>query len=137
MLFRSVAEDAQAYAAVSSAYKLPSDSPDAAARRGEAIATALLGAAQTPLETARACADVAELARTVAMHGNTNAISDAGVAALLAEAACRGAAYNVRINVASLEDKSRGANLVEEVKALVSRTASLAKDVATRVEASF
>ena len=52
-----------------------------------------------PLETARACVAVAELATTVATKGNVNAVSDAGVAALLAEAACRGAAYNVRINV--------------------------------------
>ena len=51
----------------------------------------------------------AELAATCAVKGNTNAVSDAGVAALLAEAACRGAVYNVRINIAALEDRSRGA----------------------------
>ena len=78
------------------------------------IDEALLGAADVPLETARACAEVAELALAVAERGNTNAASDAGVAALLAEAGCVGASYNVRINVAALGDRSRGARLVAD-----------------------
>ena len=56
------------------------------------------------------------------MKGNTNAVSDAGVAALLADAACRGAVYNIRINVSSLEDKSRGAGLIEEASQLLAQT---------------
>ena len=56
------------------------------------------------------------------MKGNTNAVSDAGVAALLADAACRGAVYNIRINVSSLEDKSRGAGLVAEANQLLAQT---------------
>ena len=106
-----VQRDADAYGAVSAAYKLPSEGDDAANKRQAAITDALLGAAEVPLETARACAQVAELAATCAIKGNTNAVSDAGVAALLADAACRGAVYNVRINISSLEDKSRGAGL--------------------------
>jgi glutamate formiminotransferase / formiminotetrahydrofolate cyclodeaminase len=64
-------------------------------------------AAEVPFETARWCAEVAELAAICAEKGNTNAASsDAGVAALLAEAACRGAAYNVRINVVAMPDRA-------------------------------
>src|SRR5687768_10640995 len=73
--------DARAYTAVSDAYKLPKEPDDAAVRRAEAIAQALLGASHVPLETARACAKVAELAALVAARGNSNAVSDAGVAA--------------------------------------------------------
>ena len=58
----------------------------------------------------------------MATHGNPNAVSDAGVAALLAEAACRGAAYNVRINVAGLDDPARGRALAEEAERLVGAT---------------
>jgi glutamate formiminotransferase/formiminotetrahydrofolate cyclodeaminase len=117
-----VAKDAESYGAVSAAYKLPSEPEDAARRRQAAIADALIGAAEVPLETARACAEVAELAAVCATKGNTNAVSDAGVAALLADAACRGAVYNVRINISSLEDKSRGAGLVTEANQLLART---------------
>jgi glutamate formiminotransferase/formiminotetrahydrofolate cyclodeaminase len=123
-LSQHVARDAESYSAVSVAYKLPSEPEDAANKRKAAITDALLGAAEVPLETARACAQVAELAATCAVKGNTNAVSDAGVAALLADAACRGAVYNVRINVSALEDKSRGAGLVEEARQLLAQTRS-------------
>ena len=76
-----------------------------------------------PLETARRCVEVARLAELVAEKGNTNAVSDAGVAALLAEAACRGAVYNVRINVSSLDDRARGAHLLSEANELLARCA--------------
>ena len=132
-----VEADARAYTAVSNAYKLPKEPEEAAARRTEAVTEALLGASRVPLETARACARVAELAATVATKGNTNAVSDAGVAALLAEAACRGAAYNVRINVAALEDKTRGASLSAEATDLVARTAKFAAQAIAAVEAAI
>jgi glutamate formiminotransferase/formiminotetrahydrofolate cyclodeaminase len=129
-----VARDAAAFAQVSAAYKMPNEPTDAAARRGEAVTNALLGAAQVPLETARACAKAAELAVIVAAKGNTNAASDAGVAALLAEAGCRGAVLNVRINVASLEDKSLGQGLLEEAKQLVGQTSERAREAMRTVE---
>ena len=94
-----VERDAKSYGAVMNAYKLPNEPEDAAKARTKAIDDALVGAAAVPLETARACAEVAELAALVGEKGNTNAVSDAGVGALLAEAACKGAVYNVRINV--------------------------------------
>jgi glutamate formiminotransferase/formiminotetrahydrofolate cyclodeaminase len=132
-----VKADSDAYTAVSSAYKLPKEPADAAVRRSEAITEALLGASRVPLDTARACARVAELAAAVGTKGNSNAVSDAGVAALLAEAACRGAAYNVRINVAALEDKSRGAPLVAEATELVRQTSALAETTIAAVEAAM
>jgi glutamate formiminotransferase / formiminotetrahydrofolate cyclodeaminase len=129
--------DARAYTAVSNAYKLPKEPEAAAVRRDDAITEALLGASRVPLETARACARVAELAASVATKGNTNAVSDAGVAALLADAACRGAAYNVRINVSALADRSRGAALASEASDLVERTASFAARATAAVEAAI
>jgi glutamate formiminotransferase / formiminotetrahydrofolate cyclodeaminase len=129
-----VQRDADAYGAVSAAYKLPSEPADAAARRSTAITDALLGAAEVPLETARACTQVAELAAACATKGNTNAVSDAGVAALLADAACRGAVYNVRINVSSLEDKSRGAGLVQEANQLLVQTKQYVEQATSAVE---
>jgi glutamate formiminotransferase/formiminotetrahydrofolate cyclodeaminase len=132
-----VARDAEAYAEVAAAYKLPQESEAAAATRQTAVTTALIRAAQVPLETARACADVADLAAVVAEKGNTNAASDAGVAALLAEAGCKGAAFNVRINVAALDDRSAGAALLEDIRGLVARTQQRAAEAVQRVEAGL
>jgi len=129
-----VQKDADSYGAVSSAYKMPNEPEEAANARKAAINDALIGAAAVPLETARACAEVAELAATCATKGNTNAVSDAGVAALLAEAACRGAVYNVRINVSSLDDKSRGAGLVEEGNQLLAQTRRFVEQATAAVD---
>ena len=123
-----VKRDAEAYALVSEAYKLPKEPADAAARRSETVTNALLKAAEVPLETARAAVEVAQLAALVAEKGNTNAVTDAGVAALLASAAARGAAYNVLVNVQALEDKSKGQGLAREAQELVKH----AKDFADR-----
>jgi glutamate formiminotransferase/formiminotetrahydrofolate cyclodeaminase len=126
-----VQRDADAYAAVAAAYKLPKE--DAAARTA-AIQKALLGAAEIPLETQRACLAVAELALAVASRGNKNAITDAGVCALLADAGCKGAGYNVRINVSSLDPRSSGYALASESVDLTKKTSALAAEVGSLVE---
>ena len=133
-LSKLVERDADAYARVSSAYKLPKESGDALAARKEAITQALLGAAQVPLETARLCAQAAELAASVAAKGNSNAITDSGVAALLASAGAIGAAYNVRINVFSLDDRTQGRHLEQEALHMVAKAAHFADEACAAVE---
>lgn len=129
-----VAKDAVVYTAVSIAYRMPKGTDAEIDARKQAITTALLAAAEVPLETARACAAVADLTAIVAEKGNVSAISDAGVAALLAEAGCKAAAYNVRINVAALDDRSRGEHLVRDARDLVKQVVTSASRTAELVE---
>jgi len=129
-----VQDDADAYAAVSDAYRLPKDDADG---RNAVIQAALVLAADVPLETARLCRDVAALALACASRGNANAITDSGVAALLAEAACRGAAYNVRINASSITDPTRAAALLDEVATLVAETQQSVAAATARVESTI
>lgn len=133
-----VVRDAEAYEAVRGAYGLPQDTPDQQAARSAAIRAALLGAAEVPLETARACVQVAMLAAAVAERGNRNAVTDACVAALLAEAACKGAAFNVRINVASLDEGAvtEGARLASEARACLDAAAVHARLAEAQAERS-
>ena len=111
------------------AYQLPSESEAAAAAKTHAIRAALIFAARVPLETAQAAAAVGEIASAVAERGNTNAVSDACVAALLAEAACKGAAWNVRINVASLDEHGNqtGAELLSAVRECINAASAHAQ----------
>jgi glutamate formiminotransferase/formiminotetrahydrofolate cyclodeaminase len=113
-LRRLVDDDAAAYARVSAAYKIPKDDP----RRTAAIDEALVGAAETPLEMARRAARLITLAGEIGSIGNKNARSDALVAAELARAALNGAVENVRINVASLSDVTKGETQIEEAERL-------------------
>ena len=119
---------------MSEAYKLPKETPEQMAVRTGAIQAGLMKAAEVPLETARWCAEVATIAALCAEKGNTNAASDAGVAALLAEAACRGAAYNVRINVSAMPDKAAGAPLATEAERLVASARAAAARATVAVE---
>ena len=124
--------DAAAYDAVSAAYGVPKEEMQ---RRREAIQAALLRAIAVPLDTLRAARAVAGLAARAAEAGNRNAASDAGVAALLAGAAARGAAYNVRINIVSLPDPAAGANAAAETATLLAAALADVERATAAVEA--
>jgi glutamate formiminotransferase/formiminotetrahydrofolate cyclodeaminase len=94
--------DSEAFEAVLRARRLPEGTPEQASERARSIAAAELAAARVPLATAEACLEIVELASVAAKLGNANAISDAGVAALLARAAGEGALLNVEINLKSM-----------------------------------
>ncbi|MGH2482837.1 MAG: cyclodeaminase/cyclohydrolase family protein [Candidatus Limnocylindria bacterium] len=103
-LLAAAEEDAVAYLDVVAARGLPRDSDGERAARKAAIGEASVAATKVPLRVARLAAEVLDLAASIASIGNRNAVSDAGAAALLAAAAARGAALNVRINLPSLPE---------------------------------
>jgi formiminotetrahydrofolate cyclodeaminase len=97
-------EDAAAYDAVSAAYRLPKGSDAEQASRKAAVQAALKGACVVPLKVMEECLEVIGLAKTSVPVGNPNAASDGAAGAELAKAAMTVASYNVRINLASIED---------------------------------
>ena len=129
--------DAEAYAQVSDAYKRPKTTDTEIADRHRAIQDALIGAARIPLTVARLCHEIAGMADAVATHGNSNAITDAGTAALLAHAACAAADYNVRINTKHITDLALATTLGDESRALARATEQLTLQVRSRVEAAL
>lgn len=66
---------------------------------------ALKQAALVPLETAGLSYRILELVEEIAGKGNKSAITDVGVAAMLANTAVQGANLNVRINLGSIPDE--------------------------------
>lgn len=133
------ARDAEAYAAVTDAQRLPALTAADRDGRDDALHTALRRAALVPLDVARLAADVATLTVALAERGNGNAVTDAGSAALLAEAACRAAAYNVRINVRALAEQSDTQSVALATSAMeyVERAAGDAGRVAAIVTAAL
>jgi formiminotetrahydrofolate cyclodeaminase len=117
-LATAVQDDASAYQAVMATFQMPRTTPDEISAFQAAIESATLKAAQVPLEVARMVVEVLNLASKVVEHGNLNAISDGGSAAALAAAALKGAGLNVRINIASLEDKALAADLIQQIQHL-------------------
>ena len=98
-------EDTQVYGSLSGAYGLPRDTEQQKAARTAAIQCALKDAEAVPMRIAEACSEVLDLCRPMAVKGNRLAVSDAGVAALLAEAGLRSAVLNVLINLAYIKDE--------------------------------
>lgn len=96
--------DADAYQSVVLARRMPRETEAERQVRRQAIDSSMRTAAEVPLATARAALAVLEDAAAVAPIGNVNAVSDAGVAALLAWTALRGAVLNVRINLPYLPE---------------------------------
>ncbi len=98
-------EDAAAFDAVMAAFRLPKDSDDEQVRRRAEIRDATLGAAEVPLKTAQEALSLLNTLPELSRSGNSNAVTDVGVAGLLASAACKGALFNVEINAKSLPDE--------------------------------
>jgi formiminotetrahydrofolate cyclodeaminase len=112
---RLVDDDSAAYARVAEAMKLPRATDAEKKQRRERLQAALLAASRVPLEvakTSRRLLDACE--RGVAVASPMTA-SDIGVGALMGEAALRGAALNVMINLASLKDAAQVKVLSEDL----------------------
>jgi formiminotetrahydrofolate cyclodeaminase len=112
-------EDVAVYTGVSRAYRMSRKTPDEKAARSAAIQEALKEAAKVPMQVAEACVQVLDLCTPAAELGNVNAVSDAGVAALLAEAGLRSAALNVIININAIKDVTFSGAMREELDLLL------------------
>ena len=99
-------------------FKLPKETDEQKSARAAAIINATLNAAHVPLHVAGDSVKVMELALKCARPGLQSAISDAMSGFAMARAALTAAGYNVRININSLEDKSAGEKMLEELAEL-------------------
>jgi formiminotetrahydrofolate cyclodeaminase len=116
----------RSYEPVLSAVRLPADDP----RRAERLASSLSAASEAPLEIARAAAEVAELAASVAANSKPALRGDAVAGVVLAEAAVRAAAHLIEVNLHErMEDPRRA-----EAAALSERTSRVRADVLARFD---
>lgn len=97
-------EDSDAFDEVMASFKLPKGSDEEISIRRAAIRSATLKATEKPYETAELALELLKILPELASKGNSNAVSDVGVAGLLASAACKGALFNVDINLGSLPE---------------------------------
>jgi formiminotetrahydrofolate cyclodeaminase len=108
-------QDAVAYGSFAAAMKLPRETNEERAARSAAMRTAARAAAEVPLACVAACRELLAAAESLAGRSNANAASDLAVAANLGEAAARGAAENVLINLPAMGDELLATQLTEQV----------------------
>ncbi len=122
--------DAAAFADIMAAYRRPKGTPEEQEPRRQAVQEATRRAARVPLTTAERAVKVLEFLLRIAASGNPNALTDAQVAVAMAEAAVQGAAANVRVNAAALDD----AALVEHFRQQIAVFESQAADLAAQIQ---
>ena len=127
-------DDSESFDAVMDSFKLPKQSDEEIESRRSAIRNATLQAAVVPLETARLAHNLLQHLPDLAKFGNANAVSDVGVAGLLASAACKGALFNVDINLASIPEEM-GSELAKEASELQESCRFLSRSVMDEVRA--
>lgn len=124
-----IQRDTEVYADLSAAFKMPRETEEEKAERKAGIQEALLKATEVPFEIAERCLEAARLSETAAEIGNVGAVSDAGVAVLLAEAAAQSAALNVKINVNSIEDPEFTTAKWSRIQEILAETGELREKV--------
>ena len=110
-----MAEDIAAYGKLSACFKMPRENDEQSQARTDAIQEGLVEAALVPLEISERAVEVAKICERVAEIGNANVISDIAASAMFAASAGTGAAWMVRINLASFKDMEMVALLSERL----------------------
>ena len=124
-LLSLVDEDTNAFNEIMEAFGLPKGNEAEKAARMDAIQAATKYATEVPFKVVETSFQSMEVMKAMAEIGNPNSITDAGVGALCARAAVRGALLNVKINASGLKDQvfaqdivSRGEEIARQAEAL-------------------
>ena len=117
-LIGGIKKDSESFGGYMRALKLPKETEEEKAARREALQQGLKEATQAPLAIARTAAEIFPLAQAAVERGNSGAVSDGLISAMLARTAVLGALLNVKINLNSIRDEVFAGELKREVERL-------------------
>lgn len=129
--------DTDAFNAVMKAYGMPKESDEEKSARAAAVEASMKDAVRMPLDVMRCARELSELTARAKEIGNRNSVTDAGVAALMLQAACRGAAFNVKINLGSIADQEFVRETSRTLAEIEASTLRLSEETVKGVESSF
>jgi len=132
-LLRLVDEDTEAFAKIMDVFSMPKGTEEEKAARAEAMEKATLYATRVPLKTMQTAMEAMPVALAMARIGNPASASDAGVGAIAALAAVRGAHLNVRINAAGLKDRALASELTDEAARIEAEAVAAEAEVLAEV----
>lgn len=113
-LLALVDEDTAAFNRIMGVFTMPKKTEEEKAKREAALEEATLYATEVPLRTMKTSYEAFDLLLLMAEKGNPASVSDAGVGALACRSAVLGAYLNVKINAASLKDRTKAAQILTE-----------------------
>lgn len=124
-----VEKDAEAFQPLAQAFKLPRATEEEKAHRHAVIQEAVIGAIEVPFAIMNACARVIELSDFLAYHGTRTAISDVATGVSFAKGALKGAALNVYVNAAMMDDRAQAQRYTEEADRLIEESGRRADEI--------
>jgi glutamate formiminotransferase/formiminotetrahydrofolate cyclodeaminase len=136
-LLRLVDDDTAAFNRVLAALALPRDTEAERAARSAALEAATRGAIEVPLRVMELALEAMAVTRRMAEQGLPSSVSDAGVGALCARAAVRGAGYNARINLSGITDDAYRREVLARTADLERRAETLERETLAFVDAGI
>jgi len=128
-LLELVEKDALAFAPLADAFKLPRDTDEEKTYRHGVIQEALIDAISVPFAIMNTCDRVIDLSDFLAHYGNRSAISDVATGVSFAQGALKGAALNVYVNAAMLDDRDMAARYTDEADRLIAESGRRADEI--------
>jgi len=122
-------DDANSFDRLMAAFSLPKDTEEEKTFRKKKIDSAKESVLEIPYQLVKESFDMYEALKIATEYGNKNAISDAGVAAILIHSAIEGAALNVFINLAGSEVNEENINLKAQTDDFVEKSKNLKEDI--------
>ncbi|MDD2230160.1 MAG: glutamate formimidoyltransferase [Candidatus Cloacimonetes bacterium] len=129
--------DTDAFYALMDAMRLPKKTEEEIALRNTTLEHSTQEAILSPLATLKLSLEALHLSARIAKIGNTNALSDAGVAALTALCAAKSANYNILINLVGITDANFKTTVLAETKELMQQCCIIAEEVEQAVTAKL
>ena len=129
-----VDEDTHAFNLIMDAFGMPKSSDNEKLLRTKAIQEASKYAMEIPFRVMQKSLESMEIMKAMALTGNPNSASDAGVGALCARTAVKGAFMNVKINAAGIDDHAFVTNLLEKGAAIEKMAEEKEREIVTIVE---
>jgi len=136
-LLHLVDEDTNAFNRIMDGFGLPKGTETEKKTRKEAIESATKYATEVPFKVLETAYRSMEVMKAMAEVGNPNSVTDAGVGALCARAAIRGALLNVKINAGGLDDKEFGKEIVSKGQEIADKAAALEEEIMNLVESKI
>ncbi|KMT22086.1 cyclodeaminase/cyclohydrolase family protein [Clostridium cylindrosporum] len=129
----AIDKDADSFDLFMKAMKMPKETDEEKAARSAAMQSAIVEAAEVPLSVAQAAFDFMKYTEAVVVKGNQNAVTDGAVAAMMARTAVISALYNVKINLGSIKDEAKVAELSAKVKEIESKVNEVEASILSKV----
>jgi formiminotetrahydrofolate cyclodeaminase len=133
----AIDKDTLAFNKIMDAFSLPKSNDVEIENRNKAIQSATIEATLIPFSVLERSKEAAELALEVASFGNTNSLSDSGVAGLTALAGATGAYYNVLINIQGIDDMEFAENMKTKSFKILSDVKKISEKISEILDAAL